>query len=63
MVGHASDFIFHFFRTSTEGVQTAELKHKFERLAKDFGVRLKHCHTDKNILNEQIFRESHIAAN
>ena len=62
MVDHASDFIFHFVQTSTEGSQTVEAKHKFERFAKNCGVDIKHYHADNKIFNEQVFRESCIAA-
>ena len=35
IVDNASDLVFHFVQTSTEGMQTFEGKHKFERFAKN----------------------------
>ena len=41
IVDHASDFVFHFVQTSTEGSQTVEAKHKFGRFTKNCGVKIR----------------------
>ena len=63
MVDHASDLVFHFMQTSTEGSQTLEAKHKFKQFIKNCRVNIKYYHADNKIFNKQIFRESCIATN
>ena len=61
MVDYASDFSFHFMQTSVDGAQMVEAKHKFERLANNRGVNIKHYYADNKNFNEIVFRKSCIA--
>ena len=51
IVNHASDFIFYFMQTSNEGSQIVEAKHKFERFAKNCGVKIRQYHANNKIFN------------
>ena len=49
-IDYASDFIFNFTQTSTDGKQTVNAKHKFKIFAQSYGIKIKHYHIDKKIL-------------
>ena len=63
MVNYSSDHSHHFVQTSTEGLQTVEAKHKFERFSANCGVKIKYYHADNKVFNERIFHQSCVAAN
>ena len=62
IVDYASDFVFYFAQTSTEGSQTVEAKHKFKRFAKNCGVKIRQYYANNKIFNKQAFHESYISA-
>ena len=62
IVNYASDFIFHFIKTSVESYQTAKAKYKFETFAESCSIEIKHYHADNYIFNNNLSKESCISA-